>query len=884
MPVYNGELFLREAIDSVCGQTYRDWELLIVDDASRDGSRHIAEEYAQRDARVKVLAHAQNKGVAGALNTGLETATGVYIARMDADDISLPERLAKQVAYLEAHPEVTVCGTWVRLIGEHAGTEWHLAPDWDTIRCTMLFYGAVAHPTVMLRRADFLRQGWRYDGRYQAEDYELWTRIAETARIVNLPDVLLLYRVHDRSITQGHTQQLQADNRSIHLRQLQRLGLAPTPEELDLHEALAHWRLQSTQEFAHRANQWLDKLLIANRATGFLPDIALARFVAQKRQDLRAALSWRAAGQFGHETVLIKAKETLIRHLPRKVGDQLARHAQLGWRRTTLVTSRIKRVCEALRTLTGLGYPLQKTLPPKFKIGMAILAYERPEYLELCLDSLFKTNLHAYDITFLICDDGSQDPRVRELINQPRDPRYKIVRAFTPKGPNNAGAAINKAVRRLLELGDFDIIGWCDSDALFHPDWLDQTLKICLWAKQHHKLHVLGPFSSFNSSDYLYHRVLGTYRSPHGSYVVKRQMGMVNYFYFMEDFRKLGFFADSPEDEILMTDHFAKLGVRNFCTETSFVEHLGQNSVLNQWRPTPVRRLPHGMRLAPEGWGYDMEKLSPYAYYRYLKKSNTCGAAITPSTWPMDVLIPVIRKDLATLPLAVAGLRKNLRHPLGRIILVSPPDAPIQAFCRHHGCEWRDEHSVLPIRKTDIHYEVRGLNRSGWVFKQMLQLYADHISDAEHILLLDADTVLLQPQKFEHEGRSLMLVSDEYHWPYFVTYQKMFGYLPPARFSLIAHHLFVNRRRLAELRAELEQRHQRPWYQVIVDSLDPHEGSAFAEYETYGHWMLHNHRVEVELEYWFNIAIPRSQVWRHAWDVRRLSQHYRAVSYHHYHV
>jgi hypothetical protein len=291
------------------------------------------------------------------------------------------------------------------------------------------------------------------------------------------------------------------------------------------------------------------------------------------------------------------------------------------------------------------------------------------------------------------------------------------------------------------------------------------------------------------------------------------------------------------------------------------------------------------MQLAPSGWGYDMEKLSPYAFYRYLKpKGNTCGTGLTPSAWPVDILMPVIRKDIDTLPLAVAGLRKHLLHPIGQIILVSPPDEVIQSFCRQSGCTWRDENSILPIKKTDIRYTVNGLNRSGWIFKQLLQLYADHIATADHVLLFDSDTVLLQPQKFEYQGRSLMVISDEYHWPYYAIIQKLFEFFPPDRFSLTSHHLFVNRQHLTELRAELEQRHQRPWYQAIVDNLDTHEGSAFSEYETYGQWLLRNHRDQAELEYWFNIAVPRRKLWRHAWDLPRLGRHYRTASYHHYHA
>ena len=884
MPVYNAAAHLPAAIESILAQTFTQFELLIIDDHSTDNSLQIAERYRHRDARIRLVANPLNTGTAAVRNLGLDLARGAYLANMDADDISLPERLAAQVAYLDAHPEVSVCGTWVRLIGAAAGTVWKLATDWDTIRCTMLFYGALANPTAMLRRADFLQHHWRYANGVITEDYELWARIAETARIDNLPQVLFLYRNHAASYTNRYAPQHRREGRAIHLRQLARMGLTPSPAEMGIHEALSRNRLRKKLEFARQAQAWLDKLLVANRSSQFLPVSAFERFILTKRLDIRTAMSWRAARTMGWMTVLGKAKDLAKRFVPQPVAERLGRLALRWWPVCLRLVAAARRLDEALHTLTGRCCRLQKTLPPKFKIGMAVLAHERPEYLELCLDSLFKTNLHDYDITFLIVDDGSTDPRVRELINRPRDPRYKIVRAFTPKGPDSWGAAFNKAMRQLLALDQFDLVGSCDTDALFHPDWLDETLKVCLWAKRHHKWHVLGPFSSFNSSDFAYHQVLGTYASPHGGYWVKKQMGAVNYFYFRSDFEQLGFFAENRDDETLMTERFAQLKVRNFCTATSYVEHLGQESILNQWRPVPVRRAVHGMQLAPTGWDCDMERLSPYPYYRYLKKNATFGPGLTPSAWPIDVLMPVIRKDLVTLPLAVAGLRKNLRHPLGKIILVSPPDAAIQDFCRQHGCAWRDENKVLPLKPTDIHYEVNGVNRAGWIFKQILQLHADQICEAEHILLLDSDTVLLQPQKFEHEGRSLMLVSDEFHWPYFVTFQKMFGYLPPARFSLIAHHLLVNRHRLAELRAELEQRHHRPLHQVIVDHIDPNEGSTFAEYETYGQWMLQHHRDQVELEYWFNVALPRRRVWRHAWDARRCSQAYRAVSYHHHHV
>ena len=110
---------------------------------------------------------------------------------------------------------------------------------------------------------------------------------------------------------------------------------------------------------------------------------------------------------------------------------------------------------------------LAKHVKPRFKIGYAVLAYERPEYLEHSLNSLFCSNIDGYDITFLLQDDGSEDPRVKEILNKERNVKYKIVRYFSPKGPNNAGAAINKALKKLMELDDFDIVGWGDPDALY---------------------------------------------------------------------------------------------------------------------------------------------------------------------------------------------------------------------------------------------------------------------------------------------------------------------------------------------------------------------------------------------------------------------------------
>lgn len=263
----------------------------------------------------------------------------------------------------------------------------------------------------------------------------------------------------------------------------------------------------------------------------------------------------------------------------------------------------LRRKIETFRARHDISTRLMKRMRNNFKIGFAVLVHERPDHLRVCLDSLFRTNLHDYDITFLIQDDGSKDSRVKEIIETSRDSKYKIVRSYTEKGHNSWGAAFNKAMKKLMEIDDFDILGSCDADAFFHPEWLDKTLKVCLWAKEHHRDHVLGPFSSFNSSDREFHRILGAYESPDGAYIVKERMGALNYLYFKEDLLKLGYFEENRDDETLMTEKFRRLKVRNFCTRTSYVEHLGEESVLDQWRPTAVGgNAAYALKPARYGW------------------------------------------------------------------------------------------------------------------------------------------------------------------------------------------------------------------------------------------------------------------------------------------
>ncbi len=514
---------------------------------------------------------------------------------------------------------------------------------------------------------------------------------------------------------------------------------------------------------------------------------------------------------------------------------------------------------EAAHALSPFAVHLQRQVPAHFKIGMAVLAHERPNYLEMCLDSLFNTNLHGYDITFLIQDDGSTDERVREIIERPRSLEYKVVRSFQTKGGNSWGAAFNRAMHSLLELDDFDILGSCDADALFHPDWLDNTMKVCLWAKAHHRRHILGPFSSFNSSDYRFHRILGVYHSPYGNYVVKARMGALNYFYFREDLLKLGFFSENRDDETQMTKKFNDLRVRNFCTETSYVEHLGQESVLNQWRPTPVAAAVYALNLPSTGWPEAIKRADTHGYYKYVKKTVSFGKDVS-SDLPLGVLVPLVEKDLPVFPSVIEALRQNLRHPIERVAVVSPDSAAIRQACRQASCDFICETDVLPLDKADISYTVAGIDRSGWMLQQLIKLAGEQLFTHEHFLALDADTILACPQVFESGGRLVLLHSDEYHLPYFQMYQRLFAYPACTHLSCVAHMMVFNTNLLAEMKAELEKRSGLPWFLAILNQLDRTQLSGFSEYETYGQWLIYHYPDRVLREYWFNQSIPRKKL------------------------
>lgn len=246
MAVYNGERFLREAVESILSQTYSDFEFIIFDDCSKDGSAAILRSFT--DPRLRIHTNEKNIGLTNSLNKGLAVARGKYIARMDADDISLPTRFAKQVAFLNEYPAIALVGTWMECIDAEGRSlsSVNMPTDPQIIKDEMLKENCIAHPSVMFRKDAVLATGGYQTtlGRY-AQDYDLWLRLLEQYQIANLSEHLLRYRMHSQQITYKNLpQQGKAawKARRFAIKRRKKMGKS-LPPGLDL---IACWKSQFT--------------------------------------------------------------------------------------------------------------------------------------------------------------------------------------------------------------------------------------------------------------------------------------------------------------------------------------------------------------------------------------------------------------------------------------------------------------------------------------------------------------------------------------------------------------------------------------------------------------------------------------------------------------
>lgn len=233
MPVYNGALYLREAIDSILSQTHANLELIIVNDGSIDNSEQIIKSYT--DKRIVYLKNEVNSRICVTLNRGLDIAKGKYIARMDCDDISIPDRLSVQVDFMESHPEIGICGSNVIVFGRDFQREADMVQDSDLCTAGLIFNPCFAHPTVMWRKTIMEKYALRYDEYYCGlEDFVMWWRFAEVTKLVNIPKPLLKYRKHENQETQRRSDLVISRSNEFRKIRYQKMGVSLSPIECEV--------------------------------------------------------------------------------------------------------------------------------------------------------------------------------------------------------------------------------------------------------------------------------------------------------------------------------------------------------------------------------------------------------------------------------------------------------------------------------------------------------------------------------------------------------------------------------------------------------------------------------------------------------------------------
>jgi len=250
---------------------------------------------------------------------------------------------------------------------------------------------------------------------------------------------------------------------------------------------------------------------------------------------------------------------------------------------------------------------------------------------------------------------------------------------------------------------------------------------------------------------------------------------------------------------------------------------------------------------------------------------------------PIDVVIPAIEKDYDVLVYVIDSVRENVKHPIGDILIISPRSDAIINLCKEKKCRFIDENLVLPITRKDIDYFVDGIDRSGWLFQQLLKWGSVDFVNNEYFLVADADTVFCRPQIFIWKGRMIFSINDAIpHIPYVEVYNRIFQKNISASKNFVSHHSLVKKDILFDLIKKIEGDSSVPWFEVILNSINKNEASSFAEYDTYGYFVFNNYREGCILEHWCNLSLSRKELKNIDSLINKHSSQYKTISFHSY--
>jgi glycosyltransferase involved in cell wall biosynthesis len=295
MSVYNGEKYLFQAIQSILCQSYRNFEFIIINDGSTDGSEKIIQSF--KDPRIVFVQNEKNKGLIYSLNLGLQLSKGDLIARMDADDISLPERLTEQVNFMNHSPQTIVLGSnQTEVMGEKVVSKGKGTYSSDYLKSVLLFNTCFSHPSVMIRNV-FTSSNIRYDASFlHAEDFRLWTELAKLGQLDLLNKNLLRYRIHAAQISNKHG--VEQDRISSKIRQdyMKSLGFVFTEQEAQIHDKIGNHVFVTQFELLVQVEKWLMNLIHQNSVLKALNENHFLQMIVKNWLDTcgNSNLGWKA--------------------------------------------------------------------------------------------------------------------------------------------------------------------------------------------------------------------------------------------------------------------------------------------------------------------------------------------------------------------------------------------------------------------------------------------------------------------------------------------------------------------------------------------------------------------------------------------------------------
>lgn len=283
-PCYNVEKYVEEALQSLIGQTYRNIEIIAINDCSTDRTKDILEKYAEADDRIKIYNNEVNLKLIKTLNKGIGLCAGKYIARMDADDIALAERIEKQVEFLEKNPDYSVVSTMFYAFksGSSKKSLYRNPSKFEDLQAALLFNSVICHPASMIRKTLFTELNLKFEDTYiHVEDYALWSKALYLTKLANLDEPLLLYRVHENQISTIYDKEQVENKKQVFKIHCEKLNLPADNHSMDIYASVAECvPTISSLEYLDECEKFMLLLLNRNKEKHFCSEMYLERLLS----------------------------------------------------------------------------------------------------------------------------------------------------------------------------------------------------------------------------------------------------------------------------------------------------------------------------------------------------------------------------------------------------------------------------------------------------------------------------------------------------------------------------------------------------------------------------------------------------------------------------